>query len=82
MSESAVEIDACAHLAAVTVRNVLKSSLVIRIACTQDDYLHTVIEHLFNNIEKEIQSLLVDQSRDHGTQRCTGIDFELELLLK
>ena len=76
MSEAAVEIDACTHLAVVAVSNVSKCSLIVRIASTEDDDLHSVVEHFLQDVKQKIQTLLIDQTGDHGAERRTRIDVQ------
>ena len=82
MCKTAVEIDASAHLARIAVGDIDKSSLIVRIARTEDNDLHTVVEHFLKHIEQEIKALLIDKTRDHCAKRRTWIYFQFELLLQ
>ena len=82
MCKTAVEIDASAHLARIAVGDIDKSSLIIRIARTEDNDLHTVVEHFLKHIEQEIKALrnaLYKERREASDERAK-YEHELKAL--
>ena len=82
MRQGLVEFQPDGQAAAAESAHMPEAMFVLGIACTEDDDLDTIIEHLVQDAQEQVDTFLVYQAGDHDCQRDVRINGQAHFFLQ